>query len=345
MSGDAAGGRDLYFSLFMFTAGLRLDDHDDRTAIVRHIETLTGYGYTGFDVPIAPPRTPHPADDVEGYERLRDALDSAGLERVPLSANVGATRHYDPTSPYPEQRQAALVYLKSRVDITAVLRGRIMAGPLIFPYNVFPLTDAGDPIWSDALQDWAAEHYAFAQPILDELGDYAGKRGVTLAIEPVDHWETPVPNHVGEVLDFLDGVVSPQVGVCIDSAHVVLGGEGPAAFAEQVERAGRRRRIHSVHVSPPDRGALDDSWIPWRRFLEPVLRYYEGPLLIEVFNAVPALCGSLRLSRRKFRVSDEDPAVAGVPDAHTVAARAARTVREQLSEVLAAPAGARKELV
>lgn len=334
MSGSMSAGRELHFSFFMFTTDLRPDDQDHRSAVVRHVQRLTSSGYTGFDVPIAPPRTADPAGDVDGYRRLRDALDSAGLERVPLTANLGATRRCDPTSPYREQRQAALAYLKSRVDITAVLRGRIMAGPLIFPYNVYPVSDAGDPIWSDALQGWAAEGYALARPILDELGDYAGERGVSLAIEPVDHWEQPAPNHVGEVLDFLDGVASSQVGVCIDSAHVTLGGEGPAAFTEQVERAGRRRRIHSVHVSPPDRGALHDSWIPWRQFLEPVLRHYEGPLLIEVFNAVPVLAAALRLSRRKFWVPGEDAPVAGVPDAYTVAARAAETVREQLSAML-----------
>jgi D-psicose/D-tagatose/L-ribulose 3-epimerase len=341
VSGHTSGGRDLYFSFFMFTTDVRPDDHGHRTALVRHVQTLTGYGYTGFDLPIAPPRTADPASDVEGYRRLRDALDSAGLERVALSANLGATRRYDPTSPYREQRQAALSYLKSRVDITAALRGGIMAGPMIFPYNVFPLTDAGEPIWCDALQEWAAEGYALARPILDELGDYAGERSVSLAIEPVDHWEQPVPNHVGEVLDFLDGVQSPHVGVCIDSAHVTLGCEGPAEFTAQVERAGKRRKIRSVHVSPPDRGALHDSWIPWRRFLEPVLRYYDGPLLIEVFNGIPVLSAGLRLSRRRFWVPGEDAAVAGVPDAYTVAARAAETVREQLAAMLSAPAGAR----
>jgi sugar phosphate isomerase/epimerase len=327
----------------MFTTDLRPDDHEHQEVIIRHIERLTSYGYKGFDVPIAPPRTPDPASDVDAYVRLRDELDRAGLDGVPLSTNVGATRRYDPTSEYREQREAALAYLKSRVDITAALRGGIMAGPMIFPYNVFPLTDAGEPIWSDALQEWAAERYRNARRVLDQLGEYAGERGVTLALEPVDHWETPAPNLVVEVLDFLEDVASPQVGVCIDSAHVVLGGEGPAAFAEQVERAGERRRIHSVHISPPDRGALHDSWIPWRQFLEPVLRYYEAPLLIEIFNAVPALCAPLRLSRRKFWVPGEDPAVPGVPDAYTIAALAAETVREELSATRAARASRRKD--
>jgi sugar phosphate isomerase/epimerase len=328
---DTSAGRDLYFSFFMFTADLRPDDHDYRKVIIRHIDKLTGYGYRGFDVPIAPPRTTDLSSEVESYARLREALDKAGFERVPLSTNVGATRRYDPTSEYKEQRQAALAYLMSRVDITSALRGGIMAGPIIFPYNVFPLTDFGEPIWSDDLQAWAAERYGYAKPILSELGAYAEERGVLIAIEPVDHWETPLPNHVSEVLDFLEGVPSRQLGVCIDSAHVMLGSDGPAVFDEQVRRAGEQDRIHSVHISPPDRGAFHDSWIPWQQFLEPVLTHYDGPLLIETFNAVPAFYNALRLSRRRFWVPGEDPAVASVADAYTVAANAIETVREQLS--------------
>jgi D-psicose/D-tagatose/L-ribulose 3-epimerase len=339
----AAGERDLYFSFFMFTADLRPDDHEYRKAIIRHIDELTGYGYSGFDVPIAPPRTKDPQSEVESYVRLREALDGAGFEAVPLSTNVGATRRYDPTSEYPEQRRAALGYLKSRVDITAALRGGIMAGPIIFPYNVFPLTDFGEPIWSDALHEWAVERYRYAQPILNELGEYAHDRGVSLAIEPVDHWETPVPNHVGEVLDFLEGVASRQVGVCIDSAHVMLGGDGPAAFGEQIRRAGEQGRIHAVHISAPDRGAFHDSWIPWQLFLEPVLAGYAGPLLIESFNAVPAFHNSLRLSRRKYWVPGEDPAVPGVVDAYTVAAKAIEAARAQLAAFVPAPTATRKD--
>jgi sugar phosphate isomerase/epimerase len=340
---NSFAAHELYFSFFMFTADLRPDDAEYRKTIIRHIRELTELGYAGFDVPIAPPAAGAFSEDLARYARLRDALDEAGLEAVPLSTNVGATRRFDPTSDYAEQRQAALAYLKSRVDITAVLRGPIMAGPIIFPYNVFPLTDFGEPIWSDALQEWAAQRRDFAQPVLNELGEYAEERGVSLAIEPVDHWEQPVPNHVAEVLDFLEGVESGQLGVCIDSAHVMLGGDGPAIFAEQVARAGELGRIHSVHISPPDRGAFHDSWIPWQQFLEPILAYYDGPLLIETFNAVPVFHTPLRLTRRKFWVPGEDPEVPNVLDAYTVAARAIEAVRDQLSATTPAATGTRKD--
>ena len=135
------------------------------------------------------------------------------------------------------------------------------------------------------------------------------------------------------MLDFLDGVESRDVGVCVDSAHVVLGGDGPAAFSAQAQRAGDGQRLHSVHISAPDRGAVRDSWIPWRAFLEPILAHYDGPLLVETFNAVAPFDSSLRLTRRKFWIPGEDDPVAGVPDAYTVAGEAFAAVRGELAQL------------
>ena len=331
--------RALYFSFFMFTADMRPGDRAAALTTARRVEKLLELGYTGFDLPVAPTATLDHGPEIQRYAELKRALDAAGFADVEFTTNVGATRTFNPASPYAEQRDAALAYLKSRVDITEVLGGSIMAGPIVFPYGSYPATDFGEPIWSDALQDWAAPGYRNAQPVLEALGEYAATRDVKLAIEPVDHWETAAPNQVGQVLDFLDGVESRDVGVCVDSAHVVLGGDGPAAFAAQMQRAGDERRLHSVHISAPDRGAVRDSWIPWRAFLDPLLPVYDGPLLVEVFNAIPPFVDSLRLTRRKFWIPGEDEPVAGVPDAYTVAGEAIAAVRSELAHVPPTPTG------
>jgi sugar phosphate isomerase/epimerase len=326
--------RELYFSFFMFTANLRPADANHRREVVRYVEKLSALGYAGFDVPVAPPENEDWGAELRAYAALRAELDGAGFADVPLSTNVGATRTYDPTSPYAEQRAGALRYLKSRVDITAALRGPIMAGPIIFPYAVFPQSDAGEELWSDALQEWAAARRGNARPVLEELAEHAAARGVSLAIEPVDHWETPWPNLVSEVLACLDGLPA-QLGACVDSAHVQLGADGPAAFAAQIEAAGAAGRIHSVHISPPDRGHFEDSWIPWQLFFGPILSAYRGPILVETFNAVAPFTKFLRLGRRKFWVPGEDDPVPGVRDAFTVAERAITVVREQIAAVAA----------
>lgn len=324
--------RDIYLSFFMFTVNLHPDDPRYTEVIVRHMKELRNIGYTGFDMPVFPNDAGNPQADVPRYEKLREALDAAGLEDVGLTTNVATTPAYDPTSLNPEEREAALAYLKSRVDITAALRGTILAGPVLFPYNVFPTLN-GEPLWSDALQDWLRPRYDIAQPIFERLGEYAAEKGVQVAIEPVDHWETPAPNMVRDVLDFLADVRGPNVGVCVDSSHVVLGSSGPDAYRRDIQDAADQRRLHYVQVSPPDRGEVADSWIPWRTFLEPVLPVYDGPLLIEVFNAIPAFLTSLRLTRRKFWIPSEDEPVPGVPSAYEVAEHGIKKLRSELATV------------
>lgn len=327
--------QNIYFSFFMFTADLQPTNREYTKRLVDHILALRSFGYAGFDLPLAPPATPlDPAAELRHYEGLRNAFDKAGLEDVGFTTNVAATRTYDPSSLYREQRELGLAYLKSRVDITKALRATIMAGPIVIPYGVFPTTDGNQPIWSDALQQWLALRYENAQPVIEELSDYAAKQGVSLAIEPVDHWETAGPNMVHDVTRFLEGVASPQVGVCVDSAHVVLGSDGPHEFNRDIDRLSKAKRLNYVHLSAPDRGAVKDSWIPWQPFLTPILASYNGPLLVEVFNAIPVFLNSLRLTRRKFQIPGEDPIDDSRPTAYTIASEAIATVRQEIDRAI-----------
>jgi sugar phosphate isomerase/epimerase len=323
----------IYFSFFMFTADLRPDDREYTKVLVRHIKELQSYGYDGFDVPIAPTaandKDAHEAE-VKSYVGLKHALEDAGLGDVKLSTNVAVTRRFDPSSPYRQQREQALAYLRSRVDITAALGGSLMAGPIIFPYNVFPTNDAGLPLWSDALQAWARPGYEYAREPLQELTEYAAEHGVEIGIEPVDHWETPTPNLVGDVAKFLTGIDGTGMGACVDISHVVLGSEGPEEFRDHIDRLAADDRIHSVHVSAPDRGQLRDSWIPWDIFLPAVLPAYDGNLLVEVFNALPAFVNSFHITRPKFWIPGEDDPTTGVPSAYTVAREAIEKVRQEI---------------
>jgi sugar phosphate isomerase/epimerase len=330
---NATARREIYFSFFMFTVDLRPDDTSYTRVLIDHLKALTEMGYDGFDVHI--PSQPATVDhrlEVDSYVRLRKAFDDAGLQDAKFSTNVGSTRTFDPTSPYKEQREQALAYLKSRVDITWALGGdSIMSGPFLSPYGVFPLTDNGDPMWSDALQDWLAPRYEAARPVIEQLAEYASTKDVKLAIEPVKNWEIPGPNMVSEVLDFLDGVQSSQCGVLVDTAQVVMEAQGPTVFKNNVARAAEHDRLYSVHISAPDRGEVRDSWIAWDLILGEIEPVYDGPYLIEVFNAIPPLDDSMRMSRRRFWRPGEDEPQPKADSAYDVASSALETVREQLA--------------
>jgi D-psicose/D-tagatose/L-ribulose 3-epimerase len=329
----SSSNRELYFSFFMLTADLKPNDREYTKVLVRHMQKLSEIGYTGFDLPIAPGNTADHRGEIESYKGLRRAFDDAGLRDVRFTTNVAATRTFDPSSMYKEQRELGLAYLKSRVDITKALRAEIMAGPTILPYGVFPTTDSNQPIWSDDLHAWLVTRYRNAKPIFEELGKYAVDQDVKVAIEPVDHWETPAPNMVRDVMHFVESLSVPSVGVCVDSAHVVLGSDGPKAFTKDVGGVLDAQRLHYVHISAPDRGAVHDSWIPWNHFLGPILERYSGPVLVEVFNAIPVFLNSLRLTRRKFWIPGEDTPDDARPNAYDIARQAIEAVRREIGHL------------
>jgi sugar phosphate isomerase/epimerase len=134
------------------------------------------------------------------------------------------------------------------------------------------------------------------------------------------------------VIEFLEGVSSKQVGVVIDSSHEVLDGEGPEIFEKQVKQLAGEGRLHYVQVSPPDRGAVHTSWIPWESLFKPILEVYTGPIAIEIFNAIPEFLNSLRLTRRKFWIPGEDPENQ-YPSAYKIAEEAINFTRKELDKI------------
>ncbi|MCA2211367.1 sugar phosphate isomerase/epimerase family protein [Jidongwangia harbinensis] len=325
--------REIYFSFFMFTADLRPGDTGYTRILIDHLKALTEMGYDGFDLHIAPgPETVDPRLEVAAYAGLKKAFDAAGLQDTKFTTNVGTTRTFDPTAPYEQQRDRAMTYLRSRVDITRLLGGdSIMSGPFLYPYGVFPLTDLGEPIWSDALQDFMEPRYRAARPLFRELSEYAAGQGVQLALEPIKSWESPPPNMVSEALDFLDDGGITQGGVTVDTAQIVMESRGPAVFRENVARAVRRNRLLYVHISAPDRGAVRDSWIPWDIVLTELEPVYRGPYLVEVFNAIPPFDSSMRMARRRFWRPGEDPPEPGRDSAYDVAGAALEELRDRIA--------------
>jgi sugar phosphate isomerase/epimerase len=156
------------------------------------------------------------------------------------------------------------------------------------------------------MQDFLAQHYHHAAPVLEELGQHARTRRVNIAIEPISHWETPGPNTLAQTIEFLRRVPSKEIGVVIDSAHETLDGAGPEIFREQVRWLAAEERLHYVQASPPDRGDLSASWLPWQPFFRPLLAHYDGPVAIEIFNALAVFAPALRLSRRKYWIPGID---------------------------------------
>jgi D-psicose/D-tagatose/L-ribulose 3-epimerase len=327
-----ASARPIYFSFFMFDTNARLHDADARARMIRHMQALSEMGYTGFELHIGrEPETgqafPTYEDEVAAYAAFRQEVDRAGLQDIAMATNIGGSPGLDPSSPDAHIEEAGLAFLKSRVDITAALGGSIMMGPVVYPYGAFQ-----EGIWSDALQDFLDQHYDNAAPVLEELGRHARSKRVNVAIEPITHWETPGPNTLTQTIAFLHKVPSQEIGVVIDSAHETLDGAGAEVFESQVQWLADAGRLHYVQASPPGRGDLSVSWLPWQSFFRPVLAHYDGPVAIEIFNALPQFAPALRLSRRKYWIPGVDTSNR-YPSAYDVARASLDKLKKEFSKL------------
>ncbi len=158
-------------------------------------------------------------------------------------------------------------YLRGVVDAAVAVGSPVIAGPA----------------YASVGRTWRIEDRAAACRELREhlapVADYAAERGVTIAVEPLNRYETSLINTVDQALEALDGLAG--TALALDVYHMnIEETDLPAA----IERAAGR--IGHVQVSANDRGAPGRDHIDWRSVLEALDRAgYTGPMVIESFTA------------------------------------------------------------
>ncbi|MFF9286096.1 sugar phosphate isomerase/epimerase family protein [Streptomyces griseosporeus] len=179
----------------------------------------------------------------------------------------------------PAERARALADNRRAVDEAATLGT-----------DVLVLVSGGLPAGSKDLRG-ARERIADA---LAELGPYAERHGVKLAIEPLHPMyaaDRCVVSTLAQALDLAERFPAHQVGVTVDTYHIWWDDRAP----EQIARAGAQGRIHTFQLADwttplPEgvlngRGQIGDGSIDmreWQRYVEAA--GYTGPIEVELFN-------------------------------------------------------------
>ena len=211
------------------------------------------------------------AGEIDPTEAGRAARE-AGLG-VALAARVNAQR--DLASDDPGARMAGIAYLRHCVDVAVAMGARIVGGPLFGAPLVFA-GRAPAPI-EDARRLVRIHNVVEA---LREAGDHAAAHGVTLAIEPLNRFETDFCNTARQALELVRMVDRPAVGIMLDTFHMNMEeNDLPGA----IRTAGR----HLVHFQANEnhRGFLGTGHIAWA----PVCRAladidYSGWITLEPFR-------------------------------------------------------------
>lgn len=219
-----------------------------------------GMGFGSLELPVESPGDWSP-------NRARAVLDEHGLVPIVIGA-MGAGRNLVAAS----EGEVALTqsYLMHCVDVAAELGSEIVAGPFS----------------AETGRTWRmspSERAAVSEELRDALApvvEHARTAGVTLAVEPLNRYETSLINTVDQALEVLTPLLGPGLGLALDSYHLNI---EEKRIGDAIRRAGRH--LAYVQICGNDRGAVGDDHIDWAEFFDALDDVgYARPLGLESFT-------------------------------------------------------------
>ena len=217
----------------------------------------------GYDVVEFPIEEPGGFD----YEYANDLLEEHGLG---ASVVVAMTEERDLLAEDPAVRANAREYVRDSVDAAAAIGADRVVGPL---YSAVGRTWRMDEAERAAAMDDIVDQFS-------ELAPYAGERGVSLCVEPLNRFETSVLNTVEQTIDVVDRVDDPACEILLDTFHMNVEEQSPP---DAIRAAGDR--LGHVHACGNDRGAPGNGNVDWEEVaaaLEDV--GYDDQAVIESFT-------------------------------------------------------------
>jgi len=217
-----------------------------------------------------------------GYSAVEIAVEDPALIDIPtvkaaLAANqleaiicgaFGPTR--DLTSDDKQLQRTGLDYIEACLDIASALDSRFFAGPM---YSAVGKARMVPP-------EQRAIEWERAVTNLQAVCESASSRGLEIALESLNRFESDLINNVDDLLRLIDDINHPAAKICLDMFHMNIEEPDPEAA---IIKSGDKL-IH-VQVSENYRGTPgtgNASWDAYRRGLEAIS--YQGVVSIESFT-------------------------------------------------------------
>ncbi|WP_303709420.1 MULTISPECIES: sugar phosphate isomerase/epimerase [Microbacterium] len=249
--------------------------------------TAARMGYDALELPL---------ESVGDWDplRARTVLDGLGMGAVVVSA-MGPGRSLLARA---GDVAATQDYLRACLDAAAVLGASVVAGPFYAPTGVTWRMDEAE----------RAEVVGELRENLAPLAREAAAIGVTLAVEPLNRYETSVLNTVAQSLDALAPLLGAGLGLALDTYHLNIEEKRPA---DAVRAAGAA--IAHVQVCGSDRGAVGDDHTDWPEMLRALDDAgYRGALGLESFTGENATIAVAASVWRPLAASQDDLAARSI---------------------------------
>ncbi|PLR76705.1 sugar phosphate isomerase/epimerase [Bacillus sp. V3-13] len=224
------------------------------------IDKVKDIGFDYLEICIEDPET----IDISAIQKQ---LEETGVQALVCGA-FGPGR--DISSDDPAVREEGVAYIKTCIDIAAELGSPLVSGPMYSATGKTRLLSAEE---KKQQWDWAVENMKI-------VADYAAVKGIKLAVEPLNRFETDFINTVQQGLEFFNQVDRENVGFLLDTFHMNL---EEKSIPEAIKLAGNK--VFNFHSCENDRGTPGTGHIPWKEVFQALKEIsYDGPVVIESFT-------------------------------------------------------------
>ena len=259
------------------------------------LPAIREYGFDGVELPLFEPAK-FPAAEI------RRGLEKAGLEcTVSAVLLPGQSLLSDDAG----VRKATRSHLEACIKSVAEVGANLLVGPLYSPVGYLPGRRRTEDEWK-----WAVEAYQSLGPVL-------ASNQVSLALEPLNRFETYFLNTQADGVALVEEVNHPHVGLLVDTFH---------ANIEEKDVAGAFRTagrwIKHVHTCENDRGTPGTGHVDWPGVFGALREIgYDGWLTIESFGfAVGGISAAASIWRDL------------APTADSIASEGVRFLKKQIAE-------------
>ncbi|MGZ4292343.1 MAG: TIM barrel protein [Gaiellaceae bacterium] len=170
----------------------------------------------------------------------------------------------------PKIRRLGLDYIEFLVDLAAGIGAPIVVGPMYSAVGKARMLSAEE---REQQRAWAVES-------LKQAADYAARKGVRLAVEPLNRFETDLVNTAEQALELVARIGYDNVGLLLDTFHMNI---EEKSVPDALRLAGDK--LFHVHACENDRGTPGTGHIPWPEVFQTLHDIdYRGMLVTESFT-------------------------------------------------------------
>ena len=231
-----------------------------RTKDLGLIEKGKSLGFDLVEIPI------EGEGDID-YAKAAEAYRRAGM-RCSLCAVMGPGR--DPSHEDESIQKGGVTYLEHCIDAAVTLHATALVGPLYA---------AVGRQWQ-ATADQRRRDLERCARNLKQVARYAEDKGVTLALEPLNRFETSFINLTEQAIELARMIDSPRVKLMMDTFHANI---EEKSLGKAIEAAGKDL-VH-LHANENDRGTPGTGHVAWAEIAAALKKIgFSGTLVIESFS-------------------------------------------------------------